>query len=78
MHTVPALDHWPPVPPPAPRRRRRRSSVEICAEFTASGESCRATGRGATISDAILAARTALPSRADWRLARFFPVATAA
>ena len=78
MHTVPALDHWPPVPLPPPRRRARWTSVEICAEFTAPGASCRARGRGPTISDAILVARSSLPKRSDWRLARFFPVSAPA
>jgi hypothetical protein len=74
MHTVPALDHWPPVPL-APREPvRRRSSISLLIEFAASGKRRRAIGRGATVSDAIFEARASIPETGEWRVTRFFPV----
>jgi hypothetical protein len=73
MHTVPALDHWPPVPLATRRPVRRRRVVAVSAEFTAGTSLCRASGCGPTVSEALASARSSLPAARGWRLARFFP-----
>ena len=78
MHTIPAVDHWPPVPLPAPRPARRRSSIALVTEFRAAGASWRGVGRGPTVSDAIYDAWSSIATPGEWRLARFFPAESAA